>query len=333
MSNSSGCGFVRHKTAALLALALALCLTAFTACDRRNDGEKPRVAVIVKALDSDFWHWVEDGVNSAATEYNVNVSFEGPDSEEDFAAQNELIRKAIDERVDVIVLSAISREASNELIAEAVGLGIGVITIDSAIDSEHVNLFIGTDNYAAGAAAGRAAVAASDGGALRIGVVNYYAATENGRARAQGFFDYIDKLDGAEIVETINVNSNETSATAGAISLLYRHPEINVLVGFNEWTTLGVGNAIKRSEVSERVAGIGFDTNVRSVEQLEAGDIDALIVQSPFSIGYLGVKYALELYEGAEIHEGEVFTDVQTVTKENLFDESVQKAVFRFVKQ
>lgn len=41
--------------------------------------------------------------------------------------------------------------------------------------------------------------------------------------------------------------------------------------------------------------GIGFDSNVISVGMIETGEMDALIVQNPFAIGYLGVKMRLFL--------------------------------------
>lgn len=81
--------------AALLALLL-LCFP-LAAC-RKSGGTVTRIAVIVKAVDSDFWHAVKSGVEAAATEYNVSVTFEGPENEEDFEAQNRMIADAVQNR-------------------------------------------------------------------------------------------------------------------------------------------------------------------------------------------------------------------------------------------
>lgn len=51
---------------------------------------------------------------------------------------------------------------------------------------------------------------------INIGIVNYGANTENGKQRLKGFTDYINKTDNAKIVDTVNVESNKESATAGA---------------------------------------------------------------------------------------------------------------------
>lgn len=91
--------------AALLSSALLLSLCA---C---GETDETKIAVIVKSVDSDFWQNFKSGVESAATEYNVSVTFEGPENEEDYAEQNKMISRAAENGADVIVLSAIGQNA------------------------------------------------------------------------------------------------------------------------------------------------------------------------------------------------------------------------------
>ena len=315
----------------ILLLFLCMLLTAALCSCAGGENDKKEIAVIVKAVDSDFWHTVKSGVESAATEYNVSVSFEGPENEEDYIVQNELIAKAVQNGADAIVLSAIDFEKSVETVDEAVRSGVKVVTIDSDVDSKQVSMFIGTDNFAAGRVAGEAAVKGfAPESNIRIGLLNYYESTDNGRQREEGFREYIKGISNAEIVAAVNVSSNTESATAGAVSLLKNNPEINVLVGFNEWMTLGIGNAIKQLSLADKVQGVGFDTNIASIEMLETGEMDTLIVQNPFAIGYLGVEKAAELVSGEGDGEKQIYTAVTKVTRENLFDPGIQKLIFRF---
>ena len=80
------------------------------------------------------------------------------------------------------------------------------------------------------------------------------------------------------------------------------------------------------------VEGIGFDTNLHCVEMVETGELDALIAQNPFAIGYLGVKAACDLVSDAFVYgdQKELYTDVTTVTRDNLYDSDIQKILFRF---
>lgn len=307
-----------------LAVAVGLC-----ACSKSDS--KKYIAVIAKAVSSDFWHNVKNGVLSAATEYNVTVTFEGPENEEDYNAQNALIDAAVKNGADAIVLSAIDYNKSVDTVNAAVREGVKVITIDSDVNSDAVSLFIGTDNVAAGIDAGKAAL---DGFAkesnIYIGLVNYNADTDNGNQREEGFKQYVSSFENAQIIASVMAESNEESATAAAKRLLTQDPRINVIVGFNEWMTLGVGNAVKALGFSEKVRSVGFDSNLTSVGMLETGEMDALIVQNPFAMGYLGVEKAAALISGESVQEGELYTFVTTVTKENLFNDDIQKILFRF---
>lgn len=314
----------------LLSLILsAALLSSLCACGRVND--KKYVAVIAKAVDSDFWHNVKNGVYSAATEYNVTVTFEGPENEEDYETQNTLIEAAVKNGAGAVVLSAIDYNQSVDTVNAAVREGVKVITIDSNLNSDAVSLFIGTDNIAAGKAAGKAAV---DGFApesnIYIGLVNYNADTDNGNQREEGFKQYISSFNNAQIIASVTAESNEESATDAAKRLLAQDSRINVIVGFNEWMTLGVGNAVKKLGLAEKVRAVGFDSNVTSVSMLETGEMDTLIVQNPFAMGYLAVEKAAALISGEPTDGDTLYTSVTTVTKENLFDADIQKILFRF---
>ena len=315
------------KTVSLiLAFVMTVCLCACTKPD-----SKKYIAVIAKAVNSDFWHKVNNGVLSAATEYNVTVTFAGPENEEDYNAQNALIEQAVKDGADAIVLSAIDYNNSVDTVNAAIRKGVKVITIDSDVNSDAVSLFIGTDNIAAGEAAGKAAVYGfADEAEIIIGLVNYNADTDNGNQREKGFREYISTVSNARIAASVTAESNTESATAAAERLLKQNPDINVIVGFNEWMTLGVGNAVKNLGLSKNVRSVGFDTNLTSISMIETGEMDALIVQNPFAMGYLGVEKAAALISGESLESGEIYTDVTTVTKQNLFDDDIQKILFKF---
>ncbi len=313
-------------------VAFLLCLVlAFGAagCKGAGSAEQKYVAVIVKSLNSDFFKNLQSGVDAAATEYNVRVTFEGPEHEEDYAAQNTLIQKAVKNGASAILLSAIDEEKSNPAVQQAVQSGVPVLTVDSDVSSPLVRAFIGTNSTSAGAAAAKAAVAVLPSGQpVNIGLVNYTEETQNGKLREQGFRSTLQQYSNAKIVGSVTAQSSVASARSGAKQLLKEHPEINVLVGFNEWMTLGIGEAAKAA--GGRVHCVGFDTNVQSVAMLETGEMHALIVQNPFAMGYLGVKNAAEQAAEGAGEKQLIYTEVTTVTQNNMFESNVQKLLFRF---
>ncbi len=289
-----------------------------------------KVAVITKGSDSDFWSDLKNGAVTAATEYNLELTVEGPDNESDCEAQNKLIRNAISRKVDVIVLSAIDYNNTAPAVQEAVDNGIKVIMIDSNVNVKNTQSFIGTNNIQAGKKAGEAVEKlCKDKEKIYIGVVSSGENTENNNERQQGFADYIGTLENAEIVKTVYVSSDQDNATAEAKKLLTEHPEINAVIGFNEWATLGVGMAISELDLADSVCGVGFDSNVKCVGMLETGEIDTLIVQNPFAIGYLAVSNAVTLMSGKSI-EPSIETSVYVVDRSNMFNKDVQKVLFSF---
>ena len=317
----------------LVAFAVVLSLVfCFAGCTGGNLSPKSKtVAVITKGSDSDFWNDVKNGAFSAATEYNIDITFEGPDSEEDYESQNKMIENAVSKNVGAIVLSAIDYEKNAPAVQKAIDKGIKVITVDSDVDADGKELFIGTDNVSAGKKAAEQAIElCKNKKSVNIGIVNYGENTENGKQRLKGFTDYIDKVKNAKVVASVNVESNAESATLGAKQLIEENKDINVLIGFNEWSTLGVGYAIKELNLKDEVFGIGFDSNVNCVGMLETGEIDTLIVQNPFSMGYLSVSKAAELLLGNAKTDGVIETDTYVVNRKNMFSPDVQKILFSF---
>ena len=242
-----------------------------------------------------------------------------------------MIENAVSKNVGAIVLSAIDYEKNAPAVQKAIDKGIKVITVDSDVDADGKELFIGTDNVSAGKKAAEQAIElCKNEKSVNIGIVNYGENTENGKQRLKGFTDYIDKVKNAKVVASVNVESNAESATLGAKQLIEKNKGINVLIGFNEWSTLGVGYAIKELNLKDEVFGIGFDSNVNCVGMLETGEIDTLIVQNPFSMGYLSVSKAAELLLGNAKTDGVIETDTYVVNRKNMFSPNVQKILFSF---
>ena len=318
---------MRFRIIILVALMIT-CGAIILGCGGKQKTADYDIAVITKSTGSDFWQNVKRGVNAAAVEYHTNVTFNGPDNEENWAAQNTMIVSAVARGADAIVLSAIDYELTRDAVDAAAAAGVRVITIDSGVDSDNVSAFIGTDNTEAGRLAGKAALDLCGGETAVIGLVTYSESTENVREREEGLRAFAAE-NGMTVAAVVSVESNTESATAGAKKLLSEHPEINVIIGFNEWMTLGAGYAVQEMGLSEKVIAVGFDSNVVSVGMLETGEMDALIVQNPFAIGYLGVQSAVELLGGKEISSVDN-TSVTVVTKENMFEPEIQRILFRF---
>lgn len=290
---------------------------------------KRKVAMIVKSTQSAFWKTVFSGAGAAATEYNLDIYYEGPRMEEDYNSQNRMIETAVRNGAEAIVFSAVDFNGNAETIDYAASKGLKIVVIDSDVNSTGVSIRIGTDNYAAGELAGEAALACKEED-LYVGIVNYDKNSANGQQREQGFRDKAGDNDRIKEIHTINVVSTTEDAKVGTKKLLEEYPNINVIITLNEWTSLGVGWAIRELGKADDIHVVAFDSNVVSVGMLETGEVDALIVQSPYAMGYLGVEAANTLLNNQKLEADRVDTQIKLVTRENMFEAECQRMLFNF---
>lgn len=108
---------------------------------------------------------------------------------------------------------------------------------------------------------------------------------------------------------------------------LSKHPDLKGCFGTNaDAVVLGL-EALRYMEKSEDIALVGFDSGKEQLEALDSGEIDGLIVQNPFGMGYATVVAAartiLEIGNEAVVNTGYTWVD-----KENMEDEAVQLMLY-----
>ncbi|MEA3327336.1 MAG: substrate-binding domain-containing protein, partial [Chloroflexota bacterium] len=104
-----------------------------------EEAEVLELALIIKATDSGFWQKaIEGGEAFDADNGDVNVTTYGPASEADVDEQLAILENVITSGADAIVIASNAGEGANAAIADAAGLGIPVLTIDTKIPSDDV---------------------------------------------------------------------------------------------------------------------------------------------------------------------------------------------------
>ena len=317
----------------MLALFLALFLgIALTGCaDVQSNNGPYKMYLIAKSTTTEFWKSVFAGANAAKSEYNVDLTVLGPDTEENYEAQNEYIRQAVADGADAIVFSAISYAKNAQAIDEAADAGVKVVVIDSDVNSSGVVARIGTDNVKAGRMSAKAALDTEELDSIVVGIVNCDVETQNCQERERGFRVALAADPRVQDIYTVNVPTDAELARQAARGLLLEHPDINVLVGFNEPLAVGTAMAVDELELNGQVREIAFDTNPVCVELLQKGAVSALIVQNPYAMGYLGVETAWRSLQGERFDASSLInTPTTTITRETMFTIESQKAIFSF---
>jgi ribose transport system substrate-binding protein len=106
--------------------------------------------------------------------------------------------------------------------------------------------------------------------------------------------------------------------------ILTAQKNLSGIFAANEAGAIGVAQALKSKNMVGKVKVVGFDAAENEIEELKSGVINALIVQDPYKMGYLGVKSAVDAKNGKTI-EKKIDTGVYIITKENLNSPEIQK--------
>jgi ribose transport system substrate-binding protein len=297
------------------------------------DVKLPHVEVVIKSSDYEnfpFWDVVRQGVETAAEDFQVTVFIQGPPSETQIDLQIEMIRKALERRPQAIVAAAADFKRLAPIAGEIQQEGIPLITIDSFIDSDIPVSRIGTDNHAAGYKAGEALQdflppeEASSAGA-QIAIISYLRDTSSQIDREEGVRDFLfGKLTAAG---TWYCNADIAVAEEQVRQILLELPEVTGFVALNEQATVGAARAIEAAGRGGSVTLIGFDNSPPIIQFLENGVIQAIIVQKPFNMGYLGIKSAVDTINGTAV-DAVIDTGSVCITRDTMYTSENQKLLF-----
>lgn len=71
---------------------------------------------------------------------------------------------------------------------------------------------------------------------------------------------------------------------------LNNFPELNCLVGIWAYNAHAISQVVKDRGVRAKTKVLVFDAAQAAIEDMEAGGIDAMVVQNPYQMGYLGTE-------------------------------------------
>lgn len=318
---------------AIISLVLILAACANNTTEQKeepNSGsseEKPYIAIISKGFQHQFWQAVQSGAEKAAEEFQVEITFEGPESESQVDKQMEMLRTALDKKPDAIGFAALDSQAATPLLEEASEQDIPIIAFDSGVDSDIPITTASTDNYAAASlAAEKMAELMDEEGKVALVVHDQVSLT--GTQRRDGFVETIEEnYPNMEIVDIQYGGGDHLESTNLAKAILQANPDIAGIYGSNEGSAIGVVNAVKELGKEGEVTIIGFDSGKQQIDAIKDGVMAGAITQNPEGIGYETVKAAVEALDGKEVPES-IDTGFFWYDQSNLEDKEIQAAIY-----
>jgi ribose transport system substrate-binding protein len=283
-----------------------------------------RIAVVPKGTTHEFWKSVHAGAVKAARELGVDVVWKGALREDDLKGQIDVVQSFVAEGVSGIVVAPLSDKGLVGSVKAATAAGVPVVVFDSNLASDEQVSFVATDNEAAGkmaatALASRIGVAGAPG---RVVVLRYQEGSASTNLREKGFLDAAGAMPGLKVVSDTQYGGATTeSAEKASESLLAAQKAdaggVQGVFAPNESTTFGMLLALRKLGLAGKVHLVGFDSSEKLVAAVRSGDIDALVVQRPFEMGYLSVKTMVLHLQGHPV-ERRMDTGSTLVSRDNL---------------
>ena len=320
------------KTPLIVSLLASLFL--FTGCGDKsasdaNSEKLPRVAIVPKAGDVEFWKMVQGGVMKAAREETGHeVIWQPPAIANDRSEQIKTIQNLRIKQVDAIAVAPIDAVDLVKSVGNAQKSGIKTIIWDSGLDDESVyEAFVATDNYQGGVECAKAMNAAL-GGEGKIALLRYVEGSASTELREKGFLDEIKNYPGIAVISHSQRGGDEVKSQEVGTRILQKDgSNLDGIFCSNQTTTEGMLKAMEKSPLKGSIKIVGFDFNPYIDESIRNGLLAATASQDPFNMGYLSVKTSIALLKGEPV-ERMVDTGVSIITLENIDAPEMQSILF-----
>ena len=298
-----------------------------------GDGRPLSIAVIPMGTTHEFWKTIHAGAmkaqhDLAAQGTPIEILWVGPLREDNRGGQVEVVEDMVARHVSGIVLSPIDDRALVAPVEDAVDAKIPVVIIGSILRSSRYSSFIATDNREGGRLAARR-LGALLGGSGKVMMLRVQVGSAGSVEREEGFLEVMRRdFPGIGLVSTEEHGgaTRDTAFTASENLLGRFGGELTGIFTPNESTSTGMLLALREAGLAGKIKFVGFDASPSLVEAVKSGEIQGLVIQDPFMMGYLGVKAVVAVLRG-EKTAPMVATRLGFVTRENLTDPSIVEMI------
>ena len=282
-----------------------------------------QIAVIPKGTSHVFWQSIHAGAEKAAREVGAEVIWRGPLREDDRDSQVSEVEGFVSRGISGIVLAPLDDMALVAPVASATQNKIPVVIIDSGLKGGGYVSFVATDNTKGGRLGGEQ-LARVLGGKGKVVLLRYAEGSASTNEREDGFLAAMKAAPGIQVVSSNQYGGADVEgAYKKSESLLsnYKQPDGRLAVDGifcpNESTSFAMLRVLQDNGWAGKVHFVGFDASQNLVKGLADGQIDALVVQDPINMGYLGLKTLVAHIRGQAV-ENRIDTGVRVATKDNM---------------
>jgi ribose transport system substrate-binding protein len=308
------------KRFALLVFLVVVCIVN-SSCAVQE--ERLTIEIIASGTESAFLTTVCAGAQTAAEQYSVDIKLFGPELENNYRQQGHILRQSILRKPDAIIFTASDKTVEKEIL-DAEKSDITMIALNSGIDENRYEAYVGTDHRALGQAMAQEITARFSSGT--IAVINDIAVSAAAKEREEGFLEIITENPAFSLLKTDYCDASTDTAEKLVANLLESAPDLTAIVCLGAQATAGACKAIEKVGRAD-VFLAGIDCADEEAWYIEGGILDVVICQNPYAMGYFSIEEAVRHIRG-ESSEKIIHTDFRVITKETMFQKENQELIF-----
>lgn len=169
--------------------------------------------------------------------------------------------------------------------------GVAVVTFDSDLDRDTLRdartAFIGTDNYKGGSELGVCLKQLIPDGGDYVTFVGLLGA-QNAKERIEGFAEGAGEK--FKSVDSMADDFDRTKAKDNVRNAIGNHPNLKAVVGIYSYNAPAIIDVVKELNKREALKVVAFDAEPITISQMGQGQVDAMMVQNPYQMGYKSVQ-------------------------------------------
>ena len=289
-----------------------------------------KIVLMVGVKGDPFYVSMECGAREKATALGVDLQVQGPDKF-DATLQNPLLDAVAAAKPAALLVAPNDVVASASPLKKIQDAGTKVVLVDTIVTDPSIGVSrIATDNKLGGAKAAEALNELTSGATGKVLVISTDPGVSSVHARIAGFEEAVKtKFTNFTLAGPAQYSHNSAQEAAKIVQAeLQRNPDLIGVFATNLFSAQGTATGVRAANKGGAVKVVGFDAGPDQIKQLQADDVQALVAQKPYDIGFQGIEQAAAALSGTTVIPN-IETESLIVTAKNVDDPDVAKYVYK----
>lgn len=315
-------------TLVLLTLSMAFLVLSRDRLFEKKARAPYEISVIIRGKSTESWTTIKQGIDQAATDLNVEVSFVTLSSENNEQEQVSLMQREITNGADAVVIASVNSNTLKEAIQDA-RKSVPVIAMQSTVDSIAALPCVSCDNRQLGAGIAQKLMSDEKAFSGKIVILRSSMTASNIEQRYQGILSVLGQ--GNPRVRYLDV-PDDPQRSYDEVKRFLLQDSADVLMALDGATLESAGKAKRDVQKSggaqPEIYGIGRTNMVVSL--LENEVINSIGVENEYNLGYLSIRSAVD-HINKKSDSGSTRINFAIVDHRNMYNSDNQRLLFPLV--